>query len=336
MREGLAGTLQHPRRSLGDRYRSQAIKFLKLADSDPDRSPENTVWAEQNCRQALLYDFTHPDNWRTLAKIKVHLSDEIGLRALLSDLFTVLGRDPEHISQLDGVSILDVGSELLEAALSNDHLDPDIWHENIDDDGIHIFCNRFQTLDLTDPRCNVLFGRRVERLWDTAGDDICIPLARILLSNRPQNFEMWADLGRAHERRGAHDEAWFCYDQAQSYGPHLDLRDSFKQRMESQMETGKVSPWTQPTIEIRDEFLSKMQVLASRFHKPTIETVSQSVEDTTDNEDEMELKMLLENGQYSTAFFLARRLLTRGETWAQSYLDEAQNGLDSDDIVNIP
>ena len=84
----------------------------------------------------------------------------------------MLGRDPEQVSQLDGVPILDVGVELLEAALTQDHLDPDLWHQSIGKGEIEIFCKRFVRLDLTDPRCNVLFGRRVERLWETEGDDV--------------------------------------------------------------------------------------------------------------------------------------------------------------------
>ena len=96
MSQGLSGKLQHPRRSLGDRHRSQANKFVKLASSDAARAGDNYGWAEQNARQALLFDFTHPDNWRVLANIKVILNDEIGLRALLSDLFSVLGRDPDQ------------------------------------------------------------------------------------------------------------------------------------------------------------------------------------------------------------------------------------------------
>lgn len=336
MREGLAGSLQHPRRSLGDRHRSQANKFLRLAEADPGRASENAEWAEQNARQALLHDFTHPDNWRTLAKIKIILTDEIGLRALLVDLFSVLGRDPEQVSQLDGVPILDVGIELLEAALTQDHLDPDLWHQSIDKGEIEIFCERFGRLDLTDPRCNVLFGRRVERLWQTEGDEVCIPLARLLLSNRPQNFEMWTDLGRAHERRGSHDEAWFCYDQAQTHGPHLDVRDSFRMRIEAQMETGKKIPWTPPSIEIRDEFLSKMQTLASRFQPEVIETEVQPVDAPIENSDETELFRLLGAREFAAAFFLSRRLLSRGEQWAEQYLEQAKMGLESEDDVNIP
>ena len=336
MAEGLAGRLQHPRRSLGDRHRTQATKFLRLVESDPERSVENSEWAEQNARQALLYDFTHPENWRVLANIKVKKSDEIGLRALLSDLFAVLGRDPEQVNQLEGVPILDVGRELLEAALIRDHLDPNLWFNSMDKEKLEVFCERFDQLDLTDPRCNVLFGRRVERMWKSHSDDVCIPLARLLLSNRPQNFEMWADLGRAHERRGSFDEAWLCYDQAQSHAPHLDLRDSFRERMESQIQTGERLPWKQPSIEIRDQFLSKMQSLATQFDVDDVEQIDDAVVDVSINLDEDNLKRLLGEGEFAAAFFLSRRLLTRGEMWAEPYLEQAQNGLDSDDDVHIP
>jgi hypothetical protein len=334
--QGLAGSLQHPRRSLGDRHRSQSEKFLRLAENDPGRRTENLSWAEQNARQALLHDFTHPDNWRTLAKVKVILDDEVGLRALLSDLFSVLGRDPEQVKQLANVQILDVGSELLEAALSRDHLDPDLWFKSLNEDDISIFCGRFEILDLSDPRCNVLFGRRVERLWKSKGDDVCIPLARLLLSKRPQNYEMWIELARAHERRTSFDEAWFCYDQAQNNAPHLDVRDQFRHRMEVQMETGKRLPWSQPSIEVRDEFLSKMQKLANRFVPKSEDVIAHELPDIAENDDEVELITLLNNGEFATAFFLSRRLVTRGELWAEPYIVQAQDGLTAGDTVNIP
>ena len=336
MRQGLAGTLQHPRRSLGDRHRSQAKKFLKLSDTDPSRQMENMNWAEQNSRQALLYDFTHPDNWRILADIKQKLQDEIGLRALLMDLFTVLGRDPEQLSQLDGVPIVEVGRELLEAALTSDHLDPDLWHNSLDTQMTESFCDRFSKLDLSDPRCNVLFGRRVERLWKSNGDEMCIPLARMLVANRPQNFEMWINLGRAHERLEAYDEAWLCYDQAQSYAPHLDVRDSYRERIEKRFETLKSTPWSQPSIQARDDFLERMQALALEFTEPTevIETVIQEIAET--NNEELELQSLLNRGEFSAAFFYSRRLVPRGEDWAMQYMELAKSGLDSDDEVVIP
>lgn len=293
-------------------------------------------WAEQNSRQALLYDFTHPDNWRILADIKQKLQDEIGLRALLMDLFTVLGRDPEQLSQLDGVPIVEVGRELLEAALTSDHLDPDLWHNSLDTQMTESFCDRFSKLDLSDPRCNVLFGRRVERLWKSNGDEMCIPLARMLVANRPQNFEMWINLGRAHERLEAYDEAWLCYDQAQSYAPHLDVRDSYRERIEKRFETLKSTPWSQPSIQARDDFLQRMQALALEFTEPTevIETVIQELGEI--NNEELELQSLLNRGEFSAAFFYSRRLVTRGEDWAMQYMELAKSGLDSDDEVVIP
>ena len=45
--------LQHPRRNLGNRYRSQSQKFVGLANRDRTRFEENMSWAEQNARQAL-------------------------------------------------------------------------------------------------------------------------------------------------------------------------------------------------------------------------------------------------------------------------------------------
>ena len=63
--------LQHPRRNLGNRYRSTAQKFARLAKADPERSAENMGWAEQNARQAILHDFTDERNWRCLADLKV-------------------------------------------------------------------------------------------------------------------------------------------------------------------------------------------------------------------------------------------------------------------------
>ena len=55
--------LQHPRRSLGNRHRSQAEKFLKM-----EKNVNNLNWAEQSAKQSVLYDFTNPDNWTISAR----------------------------------------------------------------------------------------------------------------------------------------------------------------------------------------------------------------------------------------------------------------------------
>ena len=79
----LSSLIEHPRRNLGNRYRAQANRFVKLAKKDPERSLANYDWAEQNARQAILHDFTDEENWRCLAKIKHLLGDGEGLEQTL-------------------------------------------------------------------------------------------------------------------------------------------------------------------------------------------------------------------------------------------------------------
>jgi hypothetical protein len=340
MAEGLAGRLQHPRRSLGDRHRSQAIKFLSLAEKDPDRGAANINWAEQNARQALLHDFTSGDNWRCLSHIKKLRGDESGLRVLMQDLFSVLGRDPEQIAQLDGVAILEVSSELLEAAFANDSLNIDDWWSGIEsnDANLAVFIERAGRLDLSDPRCNVLFGRRLEKMRAAGHEESFVPLARRLLAQRPVNHELWGDLGRLHERKEDHDEAWFCYDQAQTHYPEGRLRDQFRERMKARLDDGVRKPWTPPAIDARDEFLSRMQSLAVRIGEPDDSETS----DTEVEEEEVvitdidRIAILLESGENSAAFFLARRVVAAGDESAREWLDKASEALAADDEIHIP
>ena len=74
----IESSLQHPRRSLGNRHRSQARKFLDMSENDSDY----IGWAEQSARQAVLHDFTHPDNCRILVEVKLQASDESGIRSV--------------------------------------------------------------------------------------------------------------------------------------------------------------------------------------------------------------------------------------------------------------
>ena len=64
--------------------------------------------------------------------------------------------------------------------------------------------------------------------------------------------------------------------------------------------------------------------------------IEERVTEISENNDELELKRLLAGREYAAAFFLSRRLMTRGEAWAETYLDLANNGLNSDDDVHIP
>lgn len=159
-----ASKLQHPRRNLGSRHRSQADRFVKLANKDPERAADSLSWAEQNAQQAVLYDFTDERNWRCLAQIKHLQGDGEGLALVLEDLFIILGRDPNNLNQLKEIDHLEHGLELLEAAFLTDSLEPENWFSSLDEDGLTSFSERCRRLDFTDQRANIIYGRRLEKL----------------------------------------------------------------------------------------------------------------------------------------------------------------------------
>ena len=320
MNPDIGASLQHPRRSLGNRHRSQARKFLKMSQDDSDY----IGWAEQSARQAVLHDFTHPDNWRILVETKLLSRDDVGIRAVLVELFTVLGRDPESLKQLDGVNMNEVGLEILEASLYADPLDSDLWWEMIggDEDAVERFCSRVKILDLTDIRANVLFSRRLERLRDSGFEEEFLELSKLVLAHRPNNHETWSELGRMHERRGEFDNAWMCYDQAQLHFPDIPARDHFIERMESKMDGGDSISWNAPGIDSRVEFLSRMQTLASQ---------SDSTAEISVKEDQIaplsELDVLLDSERFTEAFFLARRMAAEGIEGAIDKVEEIRGML---------
>ncbi len=321
MATDMGATLQHPRRSLGNRHRSQALKFLEMSK---DQS-EYLGWAEQSARQAVLHDFTHPDNWRVLVEIKLIIGDAAGIRAVLVELFSILGRDPESLKQLDGVDMARKGSQILEASLSADPLDPDIWWQTVDVDqnGVNEFCQRVQTLDLQDIRASVLFSRRLERLRDSGYEDEFLELSKLVLAHRPNNHETWSELGRMHERRGEFDNAWMCYDQAQLHFPDIAVRDRFIERMESKMDTGDSSPWNGPGLDTKVQFLHRMQNLAGQSSS------SVEVEEAEVGEDNQfdEIDSLLQANRVTEAFFLARRMSAEGVEGAIDRVDEIRGML---------
>lgn len=323
--------LQHPRRNLGNRYRSTAQKFAKLAKDDPSRAAENMAWAEQNARQAILHDFTDERNWRYLAELKAINEDAEGLHAVLEDVFVILGRDPENLEQLSGIDYLKVGRELLEAAFSRDALDPDAWWERIStiegDVGITDFAERCRRLDFRDQRANIVFGRRLERLRSAGHEDVFIDLAKHLLAHRPINHELWLEMGRLHERRSEIDEAWSCYDQVQQLRPHLKERDRFLERLKGNMDGKENQRWSGPSIDHREAFLEGMQSLTDRI-STSVDSTTPMTEPTVEvdvHPDEAKLSNLIEQGDLQAAFFLARRLLASGEEWAASWLQQIQS-----------
>ncbi len=323
----IGASLQHPRRSLGNRHRSQASKFLKLAESEAS----NLSWAEQSARQAVLHDFTHPDNWRILLEIKVKAQDGNGIRAVLDELFLILGRDPELLVQLDGVDLTGSAKTLLEGALAVDPLDPDAWWERVSAaGGVVSFIERVRKLDFTDQRANILFSRRMERLLEDGYEDEYLELTGKLLAQRPSNHETWARMGRLHERRAEYDHAWFCYDQAQTHSPTLRSRDEFRDRMEARIDGGDVTPWKAPDIKDRVEFLARMQNLATPA-SASVTSNQQSREESDTIESELSRAMrLADEGRHSEAFFIARRLAAEGDTEAQTFAESIREAMSND------
>ena len=318
--------LQHPRRSLGNRHRSQAKKYLKIVNGT-DSDATNLGWAEQNARQSVLHDFTHPDNWRVLLEVKIVSGDENGIRAVLDDIFTVLGRDPELLNQLDNVNMLESGKIILEGTFAADPLDPDEWWETISttDEDISNFMERVEGLDLRDRRANVLFSRRIERIRDSGDEDGYLSLARLILAQRPTNFEAWSELGRMHERRGEYSDAWICYDQAQSQFPRMDVRDQFKKRMEALLDGSGGKPWKAPAVNERLDFLRKMEAMAT----PEMDRIAPLKSDEDSGTDPLsEVREMMSSEKFSEAFFVARRLAAEGTPGAIEITEEIRGKMD--------
>ena len=308
----IADSLQHPRRSLGDRHRSQAEKYLNLAIDEEGRLIQdrlvNLEWGEQSARQAVLYDFTNPENWKALVRVKTLLGDSEGIRSVLEDLFSVLGRKPEQLTQLEGVDFLTSGYRLLLASLEADPLDTNQWWKMVSNsqDVLTDFLDRTSKLDLRDRRANTLFSRRIERIRDSGDEDQFMRLSKIILAQRPTNHEAWASLGRMHERRGEYSDAWLCYDQAQLCFPGNPVRDEFKSRMEDELDGKQRKKWKSPGIEQRVDFLSKMEDMAAPDNEIEVK------EDQIAENPMGEVEEMINEGRLSEAFFMTRRMAARG------------------------
>lgn len=316
----LTESLQHPRRSLGNRYRSQAEKFLRLGED-----LGNLSWAEQSAKQSILYDFTNEENWKLLIRIKVLMQDSEGARSVLSDLFAVLGRDPELMSQLSEIDIVASCEDLLEGAFLSDPLDPDKWWSGICDkpEELRVFSERLRGLDISDQRSNILYSRRLERLRKGGYEDEFLELSRILLSQRPTNHESWEELGMLYERRQEYDEAWLCYDQANAVYPRSTARERFRERMESRVGGVTENPWREPSVKDRTQFLRRLSILSRK----------ESHEDEVPSKDEENLEMsdleaLRQQGRRTEAFFLARRMAAEGVDGAKELVEEILGDLD--------
>ena len=308
----IADSLQHPRRSLGDRHRSQSQKYVNLALDEQGHVIQerlvNLEWGEQSARQAVLHDFTNAENWKVLVRVKSLLGDSEGIRAVLEDLFSVLGRKPEHLMQLENIDFVTSGYGLLLASIEADPLDPDVWWNMAceSQDVLTEFLDRTSKLDLSDRRANLLFSRRIERIRDSGDEDQFIRLSKIILAQRPTNHEAWASLGRMHERRKEYSDAWLCYDQAQICFPSTTVRDEFKSRMEAELDGKGKRKWKSPGIEQRVDFLRKMEDMA------TPDGAYVNLEDDVDEDPIREVEELVNEGRLSEAFFMTRRMAAQG------------------------
>ncbi len=308
----IADSLQHPRRSLGDRHRSQSQKYVNLALDEQGHVIRerlvNLEWGEQSARQAVLHDFTNAENWKVLVRVKSLLGDSEGIRSVLEDLFSVLGRKPEHLMQLENIDFVTSGYGLLLASIEADPLDPDVWWNMAceSQDILTEFLDRTSKLDLRDRRANLLFSRRIERIRDSGDEDQFIRLSKIILAQRPTNHEAWASLGRMHERRKEYSDAWLCYDQAQICFPVNRVRDEFRSRMEAELDGKGKKKWKSPGIDQRVDFLRKMEDMA------TPESVYVNLEDDVDEDPIRKVEELVSEGKLSEAFFMTRRMAAKG------------------------
>ena len=212
----------------------------------------------------------------------------------LKTYFSILGRDPEQVEQLKNLDFLKLGLELLEAAFARDPLNPDVWWQKLTSpDGqigtLSEFVERCKRLDFRDQRANIIFGRRIERIRDSGQTELFIELARNLLAHRPQNHELWLELGRLYERLNKTEEAWICYDHVQTLRSHSNVRDEYMSRLTGKMDGKDKQSWTKPPISKRDEYLSQMVALASRVSMPeTIDEVEE-VDELITNKDEQKV-----------------------------------------------
>lgn len=314
----------HPRRSVGDRHRAQSVKFMRLADRDPERAVPNRAWAEQHAREAVLHDFTDERNWLHLLELKVRFRDEVGVRKVLEDVFIVLGRDPDLLDRLNDVDVLRHGPDLLHGAFQADPMDPDRWWERVSqsDDWGDELRNRIMRLDLRDLRASLIFGRRLERILAAGHEDVFVDLAPRLLAHRPSNFELWLTLGRLHERREDHASAWSCYDHADAVRPDLEARTAYRTRLERRFDG---PPPEAPDARLRIRFDERMAALAEVTQEATSDEPEPPSAPNGPEEDDLMAR--LAEGDVNSVFFKARSLVANGQAWAESYLAEAKEAM---------
>ena len=321
--QGSVGNFFMPKKGLGDRHKSQAQKFYKLYKKNPENNHDHLHWAEQSARQAILYDYTNFENWEVLLQIKLQLKDESGIYTLLEDLLSVLGKDSDFIMQLKEINILPSCTDLFYSILKREPLNADKWWERIlsEEYNLEEFIERCKTMDFRDRRSNIIFGRRLERLRKHGFNDIFSLLVPYLLAHRPDNYELWIELGKHHESLEDYKKALMCFDQALEFQPN----DKNKSRLSSIISRKFKEDLIQhPSTEEILSFQNRLKKLTSS-HKTEIvidDDVSKEF-----NELEIKLKELIQNNNYQEGFFMSRSLIAEGREWAKVYFEICKEGL---------
>lgn len=313
-----------PRKSLGDRNRSQANKFYNLSEVDSNQKIENLQWAEQSARQAILYDYTNYKNWEILLIMKNELGDESGIYSLLEDLLSVLGKDGDLIAQLKNINIFPSCFDLFYSIIKREPLDADVWWAKIELNGFDLdsFVSRCKVMDFRDRRSNVIFGRRLERIRKHGLNDVFSELMPYLLAHRPDNYELWTELGKHHESLKDYKNALMCYDQVLQFNP----KDKNKQRLSEilNIKYKGLSLMMPNKNEIQSFHLRLEKLTNSIRNNEEIEIIEESKELS---QLEFKLKSLLDSRDYQEIFFISRSLISEGEDWAKKYFEIAKEEL---------
>ena len=93
------------------------------------------------------------------------------------------------------------------------------------------------------------------------------------------------------------------------------------------MDGGEKTPWSGPKLEHRTAFLEQMEELNKRVRQETTEPIVEAMEEAREetNLEERKLIELIESSNISEAFFMARRLVASGDSWAEPYLEQCRS-----------
>ena len=325
MKNGNLG-FNYPKKSQGDRCRAQALKFYNLFCNNQKNSNDYFEWAEQSARKSIMYDYTNYMNWEFLLKLKVESGDSKGVYIVLEDLLSVLGKEPFLIKQLKNINLLATSQELFYSILKREPLDANIWWDKIEKGEFKLseFELRCQEMDFRDRRSNIIFGRRLERLRINGHDEIFFKLMPYLLAHRPDNHELWIELGKHHESFNHIKEALMCYEQVLTFKPNDKNKERLGLILKKKFD--KITSYT-PSKKEKISFHNKLEKLSK--NKDINSKIIPMNSTPKDNLDPLEVKLveLIKNKEFQEAFFISRRLISEGETWAEKYFLVCKDGL---------